>query len=326
MKNVILLGFMVFLTSCSTVLAQEADDKKQDSDKKKANDARLWTDSTGHYKIKADLIARDETQIVLQKEDKSLLMVQIAQLSDKDKKFVESKKAEDGEKQSWTLANGLKINGNAVEYGRRDVTIKKKRAKIYVNDRVFENLPEVYQRMVPKIVGHFEKKKIENKTELSKWIRLQKGVPKTFVCDGVMIEFENGDIYGIPIFFFSEKDQAVLNPGLKKYIATFEAEKMEGDEKTKQQEDYNLQLQAQTAARQQEQSDFQQFARLQLQLQGYTGGLFDIWEVQLFPPNNYGYPVVVVVPGRDSRQASVAALQQYPNFRVGAVRKVRRRY
>ena len=61
----------------------------------------------------------------------------------------------------------------------------------------------------------------------------------------------------------------------------------------------------------------------QLQLQGYDAGLFDLWEVALYPRR--GMPLSVVVPARNSDQASQAALAKYPNYRVGAVAKVRRR-
>ncbi len=318
----------VFLMLLAILIGATNSQEKTKDKETQQTDARTWTDSTGHYKIKADLIARDESRVVLQRADKSLVMVEISQLSDADKKYLQSKAKEDEKKPTskWTLANGLTVNGTIVEYGRRDVTIKRRKAKIYVNDRVFDNLPEVYQKMVPRIVGHFENKKIEDKNSLAKWVRLQKGVPRTFVCDGVLLELENGDLYGIPIFFFSKKDQAILNPGLQKFIASVEAKDRENAQRLKEQSEYNLQLKAQAAAREREKAQFRNFARLQLQLQGYSGGLFDMWEVQLYPPNRYGYPVYLVVPARDSRQASNAALRKYPKFKVGSVKKVRRRY
>ena len=41
---------------------------------------REWCDPTGNFKMKADLIARNNTSVVLQGEDKSLLIVDVDQL------------------------------------------------------------------------------------------------------------------------------------------------------------------------------------------------------------------------------------------------------
>jgi hypothetical protein len=65
---------------------------------------------------------------------------------------------------------------------------------------------------------------------------------------------------------------------------------------------------------------------MQLQLQAYDAGLFDLWEVHLIPaPGIRSGPLSVVVPARDSRAATAMALQQYPGFISGAVRRVSRK-
>ena len=65
---------------------------------------------------------------------------------------------------------------------------------------------------------------------------------------------------------------------------------------------------------------------MQLQMQAYDAGLFDLWEVQLWPgPGVDRSPLVVVVPARDSRSAAQEAIQRNPGFTAGAVVKVSRR-
>ena len=65
---------------------------------------------------------------------------------------------------------------------------------------------------------------------------------------------------------------------------------------------------------------------MNLQLQGYNAGLYDLWEVTLIPARgNYGRPMKVVVPGTNSRQATQNALQRYPGARIGPIAKVRDR-
>jgi len=66
--------------------------------------------------------------------------------------------------------------------------------------------------------------------------------------------------------------------------------------------------------------------QLQLELQGYDAGLFDLWEVRLIPASVPGIPQIVVVPGRNSREASVEAQRRYPGYMAaGPIAKVRRR-
>ena len=121
--------------------------------------------------------------------------------------------------QTWTMASGLKVVGRVVDYARKDVTIQQRRGKTYVNDRLFDNLPQVYQRMLPKLVAHFEKTQIDDKRGLDSWVMKLRGEPRTFTCEGVMLELENRDEYGVPFFFFSEADLKVLQPGWQRWVA-----------------------------------------------------------------------------------------------------------
>ncbi len=71
-------------------------------------------------------------------------------------------------------------------------------------------------------------------------------------------------------------------------------------------------LQSQAMAYQQERQQAQKMAMLQLELQAVEAGVTSLWEVYLEPGRNVrGYPMVAVVPGRDSDQASFAALQKH---------------
>src|SRR4051812_6329121 len=79
--------------------------------------ARVWTDSTGKYSIEADLIAFNDTTVVLQRADHQLGQVPIERLSQADRDYLKTKDASDamkkvsGAMQTWTLQDGLKIVG-----------------------------------------------------------------------------------------------------------------------------------------------------------------------------------------------------------------------
>ncbi len=282
--------------------------------------AREWTDSTGRYKVEADLIAYNDTTAVLKRADGRLVAVPIDRLSEADQKYLSSKEAEEAAKstdgiQRWTLVDGLKVTGRVVGYGRHDVTIQRRRGRIYVNNRVLENLPDVYQKMVPHVVEHFENIEFASDEDFRKWVTRLRGEPRTYTLDGVRLELENGDEYVIPFFFFSAEDREVLQPSWDEWLAA--------EKEREQRELSEFYLQAQARAYHQDRRVAEQIAMMQLDLLAVNAGLVDLWEVILLPPpGQVGYPIAVIVPARNSLQATTIALENNPGYVVGPVRKV----
>jgi len=295
-------------------------------------DAHEWSDTTGSYKVSGTLIAMDDKEVVIKLEKsvkgQELLAFPIDKLSEADRKYIASEEITkqlqgEGEKHSWTLRNGLTVLGKVVNLGKRDVAIQRRRGKVYVNDRPMDNLPEIYRRMIPRIVEHFENKKFANDREFLDWVLTLKGAPKTFKCEGALLELNNGDEYAIPFFFFSEEDLKTLQPSWDKWQAAEGAE----EEKQEQQRQNSLYLQSQAAAYQQQHNEMMQIARLQLQLSAVNVGVVDIWEVFLYPPVGVmAYPMTVVVTATNSDFAARIAMQNNPGFTVGPIRKVSRRF
>jgi hypothetical protein len=285
--------------------------------------ARLWTDSTGRYTLEADLVAFDDSRVVLLRGDHHLGAVPIEKLSEADREYLKSKEALDtagrvtGAMQTWTLKNGLKIPGRVVSYARKPITLQRRRAKIYVNERQFENLPDVYQRMLPHIVAHFEPIEPLDKEGIEKWLVKNKGGPRTFTLEGVFLELENGDEYGVPFFFFSVEDLQVLQPGWDEWLKANQEQNYDSTE------DHSFMLQAAAAARYQDQQVNRQIALMQLNVQAVQAGLTSLWEVTLYPGRpGIGPPLWVVMPGRNSAQATTAALTANPGYVAGPVRRV----
>lgn len=282
--------------------------------------ARTWTDATGKYSIEADLIARNDEMAVLERrDDRKLVSVKIAELSKEDQQYLESKDYAESDRSAvslhdWTLRNGLKVRGRVVGYGRRELVLQWRGGKLLVNDRQFENLPEVYQRMLPRIVGHFTNRDMDRPEKLKAWMEANRGKPQRFTCDGVMLELENGDRYGVPFFFFSEEDLRLLKPGWERWLAA------EAHSEGQTRED--LYVESQAAAYQRNEAVNNQIAHMQLGLLATIAGVVDLWEVYLTPASGRGWPVSVIVPARDSRQAINAALAQNPGYVAGPARKV----
>lgn len=292
--------------------------------------AREWTDTSGNVKINGTMIASDDSEVVIKldnkRENHELLAVAIEQLSKADRDYLESEDAKESlrdasEKQVWELKNGLKVYGKLVSFILDDVTIQRKRGRIYINDRVLENLPEVYQKMLPKLVSHFEGKQLETSADFVKWATAQKGKATTYHVEAVTLEFPNGDEYDIPLVFFNAASFKSLKPAYDQWTAA-EKESAARDEKyVEQRRQRELYLQSR-AASMNAQNEMLQIARLQLVMNSVSAGATNLWEVGLYPPQGtYAYPLFVVVPARDSASASVIAMQQHPGYTAGPVRK-----
>ncbi len=291
-----------------------------------AAEARVWTDASGNYTLEAELVAFNARSVVLQRADHELVAFPVEKLSESDREYLASAEAREAEKawtdglQTWTLRDGAKIVGRLVDYVSRDVTIQRRRRRIYVNDRALDNLPEFYQQMVPAIVAHFDQLPRADRRSLQNWAARQGGRPRSFQVDGVILETENGDEYGVPFFLFADEDLAVIKPGWNEWLAA------SGGDDDDAQQDHAFLLQSLAAARRRDHQVQREIALMQLQLQAVEAGLTSLWEVTLHPAAGQGGPPLwVVVPGRDSRQATENALQRNPGYAAGPVRQVSRR-
>jgi hypothetical protein len=293
-------------------------------------DARIWTDSTGKYSVEADLVAFNDHVVILQRKDHELGAVPIDKLSEADREFLASTEAQakseeiTGAMQTWTLRDGTKLVGRLVGYSRRDLTLQRRRGKIYVNDRQFENLPEIYQLMLPKIVATYETINEPDRQGLEDWLVRQKGLPRSFIVDGVTLEMENGDEYVVPFFFFSAADLKLLKPGWEAWLAAH------GGAKYDEQSQQAFMLQSLAAARQRDRQVQRQIALMQLNhlatqttLEAVQSGLTSLWEVTLYPARaGVGPPMWVTAIGINSSQALNQALSKHPGYVAGPVRRL----
>jgi len=288
-----------------------------------AEDLRVWTDSTGKYTLEAQFVAASDSTVVLKRADHELVSIPLDKLSEKDREYVQSKEASDFSRQSlearqtWKLRDGTQLTGRIVDFASRDVTIQRRRGRIYVNDRPLENLPEFYQLLLPKIVAQAENLRGSDRGALESWLVRQRGQAVTFHLDGVVLETENGDEYGVPISLFSDADERLLKSGWDEWAASRRGNDFSALD------NHAFLLRSLAAERQRDAQIQRQIALMQLKLQAVEVGLTSLWEVTLYPaPGRGGRPIWVVVPGRDSRQATATALAQNPDYVAGPVRRV----
>jgi hypothetical protein len=281
--------------------------------------AREWKTIHSGYKIQGDLVAFNDEHVVIKKSNKELISIKIADLSKEDQDYLKSKETEDYLKSeaervhTWHLKGGLKIVGRVIAFGTRDVHIQKRGTKVMVNDRAYKNLPDIYKMIIRAIVNHFEQVELENDKDLEKWLDGRTGKEGKYTVDGVLLEFENGDEYAIPLFLFSEEDLEFLKPSYERWTkAEYDKEKRAYD---------RFMLEAETRAYQLERQKVQ-IQQMQLGLLAVATGI--VWEVCIEPkPGVVAYPQCVVVAAGSSAEASAKVLANFPAYQVATVRRVR---
>jgi hypothetical protein len=288
--------------------------------------AREWTDTTGNYVLEAELIARSDTMVVLKRADHELVALPIEDLSAADRDYLNSNEAAETSSrslvgaQTWTLRNGTKLTGRVVDFCDRDVTIQRRRGQIFVNDRRLQNLPELYQQLIPHFVSHFEQLERPDRRAFEAWVLRQRGQPRTFRLKGVVVELDDGNEYAVPFFMFSAEDERLLGAGWDEWQTAQRTDEHDVLE------DVAFLLQSLAAERQRDQQVQHEIAQMNLQLQAVQAGVTSLWEVTLYPgPAQFGPPRWIVVPGRTSQEAAAAALTQWPGFALGPIRRVSRR-
>ena len=161
-----------------------------------------WDDATGKYKMEADLVAFNATTVVLKKGGRELVEVPAKKLSKEDQEYLKSKEAEmvslraADQVQTWTLRDGTRVIGNVVGYGRKEITIQRRRGRVYVSDQPLSKLHHVCQATLAKIVAHFDKVPIEGAGGLEQWaLKAERGAPHIHLGRR---DFGTGERRGVP--------------------------------------------------------------------------------------------------------------------------------
>ena len=298
--------------------------------------AREWTDSTGEYKVKAELVDFDEATVVMRRvPDGELLAVPSDRLSKADRDYLKSVEGTQSQKAGkkgnhvWTLRDGRRVTGRLLRYGRGTMTIGRSLGKVLVtvtpDDPGIE--PPVVRKpvrdindwnlyMILKVVSNYEEGVTVNTlAELESWFTKLKGQTRSYKLEGVVLELENQEQFAVPFFLFSEKDLTYLEPGWKEWSGIEEAYAKEEQVRQAEQQKESLYLRAR-------EREFQRDQRQQMLVNYMVFGVGQ-WEVQLIPkPGVAAGPTSVVVSGRNSNDARREAMMRYPNFNVGIIRNL----
>jgi hypothetical protein len=296
------------------------------------DNGHVWTDATGKYSTEAALVDFDQDTVVLKKNSGRLIAVPIAKLSKTDQEYLRSQAAAttvqeySGGKRTWTMLDGEEVVGNVLDFCQTKVVIQRQLGRILVNDKPYQDLSKLHQYVVRKIVEHISNTSIKDHSDLERWAIKQKDQPREFDCNGVLLELEDHEEAAVPFFIFSREDEDLLKPGWEHWVAQKNTLKKEAQANSEA-----------LAARQRQESlflrararDYQrdQLTRQMVQLMTIDAGLSSEWRVQLYPKaGTYGSPMQVFVSGWDTNDARREAIANYPDYFVGPISKVGKRW
>jgi hypothetical protein len=241
--------------------------------------------------------------------------VPLDKLSEADREYIASQAGKEAihasasKDRNWTMVDGSKVAGRVVEYGQRELTISRKNAQLYVNDRPYSKLPGLHQLAIPMLVSHYENRPFKDAKSIEDLI-VQRRKPLTYTVDGVMLELEDGEHFPLPFVLFTEKDRNVLKPGWEAWLAA---------EKDRQARDAESAKVRALANEYQKNRDMEH----RLQMLRLASDWYDVWEVMLA---RNGATASVVVFANDSLTAEMIALRMNPGAQLIGTRLMRPRY
>jgi hypothetical protein len=198
-----------------------------------------------------------------------------------------------------------------LKFGKKDVTISRKFAKLYVNGKAYSELSEWRQFLVPQLVSHEEGKEYKTDDAIQDLIAARKGADLVYSCEGVLFALESGEEVPVPIWLLSTNDRKAIEPEWDAWAAA--AKEQELKEQHQQEESTMARAKANEYQKNQQ-------AQLQLQYLQLASQWFDLWQVFVTAPD--GSTTWITVPATDSRSAQIAAQNQCPNCVLGATRMI----
>lgn len=284
---------------------------------------RTWSCKDRSFSIKGEMIAFNDNTVVLKKEDSSLVAIEMDQLCEEDVKFFETEAAKKHRAEAanavhtWTGIDGLKFRGTILKYGNKVVQVKRQRGRVYVDNELFEDMDELHQKVILKVLSKLENQKIENGRQLIEWSKKLGGKGKDYTLSGVLVELESGDTIGVPFFMFAPKDREILRPGWQAWLQQKESEEAQDQE--------SFLMRSAALAYQRDRAADRQIELLKLDMLAATAGVTSIWKVALIPnQGHWGRPVSVMVTARDSSVAAAKALSTHRGYTVGGISRVSR--
>ncbi len=221
-------------------------------------------------------------------------------------------KAAEAKDRTWTFADGQKIQASVVKYGRKVVSFVRKDGQLYVNDKPFKDFSPLQQNILLNVVSELQNEEITKtrrpfQRTCSLTARTIRWSTPKRAC---WMQMADGSLLAVPFFMFSDKDLKVLQPGWQAWSAA------DKDEQRKADQEHMLRAEANEYQRNQNITH-------ELQYLQFASQWFDLWQVNLQLPD--GTATSVIIPARNSLQATNEAIARYPHSFANSVQVISRR-
>ncbi len=287
-------------------------------------ETRTWTSAEGGFELRGDLIAFNETTVILKRKGSGrLAAVELAELSQADREHVREQDSEaetDAEMQTWTSKEGLKMRARVLAYGQQDYTLGKSLGSVTINGKAFSRMDPLHQKIALRVLSEWEGVAMSDEADLSRFMNQRGGKEKTYPLEGVAMQLQSGDRIAVPFFLFSQQDLEALKPGWESW------KQARASEREREREDLMMRTEAMEYQRRMAaDAERRQMEVLKLNMLAAGTGLTSFWEVMMRPgPGVYGRPITAVVTAPNSRVATEMVLPKYPGYTLIGVRKASR--
>jgi hypothetical protein len=222
---------------------------------------------------------------------------------------------------AWPLQNGKILRGELVGFGKQALIVVRRRGELSVNGVSLSDLPEAYRWIVPTVVSKVDGRPLATVEELEEHIAEGGGGPFEYLVEGIQLDLDAGGAITIPLPLLDPAFAAVVEPGFVRWQAA-QLESVSEEDRYAANTRERLILDSYERLRRNDAVRARDLKLLELDLLSVNAGITDIWEVTLLPVHPYGFPRSVLVPGRTSLAAQQIALQAFPGWQLGPVRKI----
>lgn len=290
-------------------------------------EAREWHDISGHFKIEAELVGSHDTKAVLKTTKGNLLVIETEQLCPADRAYITSteakelleKKLANDPAPSFTLVNGLEVQGVVAGFAVHAWDIRKKNGRVYLNEVQYNKLPKVYRELLPAVVSHFEQATLTTFSAVNQWLEERGNSSRSYHVDSVALRTTKKELVYIPLIMFGEHSRSRFKEDFK-YWANVQEAKIDKAEKESYEREESLRLQYKYQLEALSEARNNYYRSVQLGLLSLATGVTKLWEVSIINPNGYSAPISVIVSAPDSGMAEAMVLMHYPGMQLNSTR------
>ncbi len=287
--------------------------------------AREWSDSSGNFKVEADLVAFDGETVVLKAKTGRLLALKLADLSKSDLEYLKTPEVAAFENSApvpeapteWSLQNGQVVRGAMAGIGIQKVLIFRRDAKTHISFDGKEITHPIYKTLLPEIVNQLASTSFKTLEELDRHLATLKPPSLAYALPSVTVSTDKGTVC-IPNFLFKKEEQKYIWAASER-LRSLQDSELSSEDREKLLARENFLARSYGRGRNQAVNGPVEISQMQLDFlanAALVAARAEFWEVVIAPPNAYMMPFTVLVPAANSGDAEAQVAARYPGYRL----------